>query len=312
MAITVGLATLATFFGWQWYRVTVRSQELAAEVTAVRAQLATRTAPKVSAPAARGDTPLAKVPILPATAQAGDSRASVGFVTQSDRKELDTILRPDEQLRQMVALTLASMPDLPEELGLTKDETREFLTLMFERMQRAQSETQPVDLAQMGKDPAARKRFMERAAVAQKDAEMLAAGRFGQATVDKFKDYQHLSQARQSVSQLQLVLIENDLPLSADQRRQLTTAYTKIDRELSAQRDQSVFEEEVDVNGSAGSTLVSKYFAEREKRLAAETLAVLTSEQKLVWDKQQALQLERRTLAEAFMRQARSRAAPPR
>lgn len=219
-------------------------------------------------------------------------------------------------LRQLALGNAESMPDLAEEIGLTDEQTREMLYLMMDHTMRPQPTMRQEDIEAMNSDPERRRRFAEQARAVQAEAEALVAARFGQSVVDKYKAYQTTVGPRTEIREFQLTLVDRDMPLSAEQRRQLTTALAQVDSTLQNQ-GRKLWEQ----GAMTDAERVARNFDmmnERYSRVDSEVAAILTPAQRALWDKwssakreQNALQQQLFRERQAFESEAQARTQPP-
>ncbi len=304
-ASTIGSATLALFFGWQWYRAVSDAKALRAELVATRALLAEQrqsvsTAPNPNTAIDSTASGSVKPAIGSSVSTAG---AKAGSPQNAAPPEQAAKLGIEALIQLVVRAGMAANPNLPGDLGLTPEETREFLGLAMQPMQRVRSEMTPDDFAQMQKDPELARGFSERSKAAMKEGMDAAAARFGQQTVDRFKDQEFVEGARREVLQVQMVLVDKDVPLTAEQRQQLTKTLVNFERQLLSERQQAEAQTSAAKGAAAQSAIWNRYQTEREKRAAEAAKTVLTLEQQSIWSQHLANQRALRDAAQQFMRQ---------
>lgn len=175
-----------------------------------------------------------------------------------------------EKLQQIVRIQLATNPDLPRQLGLSLDETREFFELLMSPAQQA--------LARSGDERLTPEQKRERMTAAQQEGELAAASRFGREVVEQYQSYEKSAPARMQVQQLQTDMANHDVPMNAEQRQRLVAELVRIDDEMKRAQAGAPIDAAAQSGRSDRAALI-RIQQQTEERIAQAAVSILTAEQ---------------------------------
>jgi hypothetical protein len=242
--VAIGCATAAVHFHGRMNDAQTRVQELEARIgeleRTTRAprpapiQAQTSETPAMEAAAATTPSRVAVAPSSPqaeATSRPDDPdrrRAREMFMREQKMLLNDPEYREAMRTRHRMSLN-QNYPDLAADLGLTPEQTDEFMNLLADQQLRAASGLELADVD--GFDPSRREllqaKLEERLRMDQ--AEQLQL--LGADGMQRWEDYQKTSGARLRVRQLDTAFESAGMPLSDDQRSQLKSALAERERQ---------------------------------------------------------------------------------
>ncbi|MBB6092947.1 hypothetical protein HNQ60_001825 [Povalibacter uvarum] len=239
--LAVGCATAAVHFHGKMSDAQTRVQELETRIAELeRTAGKPRPAPfdaTASVPAAE-DAPVAPPPPVASAPSLVEAKPTAADPERRQAREMfmreqkmllnDPEYREAMRTRHRMSLN-QNYPDLAADLGLTQEQTDEFMDLLADQQLRA---TSGLDLADVdGSDPGRREllqaKLEERRRMDQ--AERLQV--LGADGMQRWEDYQKTMGARLRVSQLDTAFQSAGMPLSDDQRSQLRTALSERERQ---------------------------------------------------------------------------------
>lgn len=229
----VGCAAAAVHYHGKWSEELARVADLEARIN---------DSPRIPRPVAaeRPDEPAIDVPdeatpppiVSSAMRGPGPETMTVGEPgARSEERERmmrnQRALRDDPEYREAMRLQrrLAlgrSLPDLAQELNLTPEEASRFLDLLTEQQMRMTDRANQMDLDPS--DPSQQQLLRERAEERMREQQAEIAAAIGADGLDRWQQYQASVGARMRARQIDADLSSAGMPLTDDQRRQVTDA----------------------------------------------------------------------------------------